>query len=87
MEMYPGTSGSTHGERKEINPAPKAPSKETSVETGVINPLILFSSGFLSILAQKRSSTAGRNSPTIKIVSRRSKLQAARALIRRASLD
>lgn len=41
--MYPGTNGSTHGERKEINPAPKAPSNETSVETGVINPLILFS--------------------------------------------
>jgi hypothetical protein len=31
MEMYPGTSGSTHGERKEISPARKAPASETSV--------------------------------------------------------
>jgi hypothetical protein len=23
-EMYPGTSGSTHGDKNEINPAPKA---------------------------------------------------------------
>jgi hypothetical protein len=30
MEMYPGTSGRTQGERKEINPARKAPARGTS---------------------------------------------------------
>src|SRR5258708_5716456 len=31
IEMYPGTRGSTQGERKETNPARKAPRSETSV--------------------------------------------------------
>ncbi len=31
IEMYPGTSGSTHGERKETNPATNAANTETSM--------------------------------------------------------
>jgi hypothetical protein len=42
MEIYPGTSGSTHGERNEMSPARNAPARETSVISGVL---------FLAILA------------------------------------
>src|SRR5580704_3204754 len=31
IEMYPGTSGNTHGDKNEISPARNAPAKETSV--------------------------------------------------------
>jgi hypothetical protein len=31
MEMYPGTSGKTHGDKIEISPARNAPARETSV--------------------------------------------------------
>jgi hypothetical protein len=31
MEMYPGTSGNTHGDKNEISPARNAPARETSV--------------------------------------------------------
>ncbi len=31
MEIYPGTSGNTHGDKNEISPARNAPAKETSV--------------------------------------------------------
>src|ERR1700733_2164719 len=31
IEIYPGTSGNTHGDKNEISPARNAPAKETSV--------------------------------------------------------
>jgi hypothetical protein len=58
IEIYPGTNGSTHGERKEISPARNAPARETSV-IGQFVP-------FLSILAQNKPTIGERLSVPMK---------------------